>query len=339
MGTVESHHSNVICEPESSETKDDLTFATRSTKSNSDNSSNSCGSFCSDHSTFASRPQNSVGNMPKMQAELQDNFTEQSNNSYAKKPHNDTNFRAATPRPDSHEYYANNKIYDSKVQLSKKTKKPLNLGRTQDTTASTIGFFEANSSHFRNPNFSPSCTLRHPDLKNMSTPRTIPTFKQNQREHMTSPENCDGVKPINSLLESHSNNFVAIGSDLRTIDEVNDAIQKITDEESLPAPWYEIERKVVDYLRKSDQISTPLDFQSKLNVAVEEKGHIATSCDTAYLEKLYKHRTWNMYKLICEARQENYPNLYFAKCPKSDCRSNSLNASDTLSHEMIFDME
>jgi hypothetical protein len=141
--------------------------------------------------------------------------------------------------------------------------------------------------------------------------------------------------------------LVTIGTEVRTFEEVKKALSEISegkDDDRLPAPWHETERKVAEHLRKTQtsNASSPMKCpvrSQRTSDTLEDM--VSFSHDAVYLQKLYDRRTWNMYKLISESRHEG---THQASSDNLNSLSHftSLSLQDgeiAVSTEMIFDME
>jgi hypothetical protein len=135
--------------------------------------------------------------------------------------------------------------------------------------------------------------------------------------------------------------LITIGTDKRTVEEVKEAIDIIRaeqkDDESLPAPWHETQMKVAQYFKKNDIKTRALEcpIRPQFKDALDP---ISYSQDAVYLEKLYNLRTWNMYKLISEAREDGT----YEPSPSSLDTSSHHGINDDVdasTDDMMFDME
>lgn len=159
------------------------------------------------------------------------------------------------------------------------------------------------------------------------------------------PQKPQPVQPIHvtgPLQNSEPGALVTIGTDIRTVDEVQRAIKQLEAEEksdeSLPAPWHETEMKIAAFLRKQDKLSNPMELPAKGQQPMKCHIPVSQSQDTSYLERLYALRTWNMYNLISDARSDS---AYQPSPPRSDDgdpdSDGFLDHSD--GHCMVFEME
>mmetsp|Transcript_31570 Transcript_31570/g.44811 ORF Transcript_31570/g.44811 Transcript_31570/m.44811 type:complete len:306 (+) Transcript_31570:38-955(+) len=93
--------------------------------------------------------------------------------------------------------------------------------------------------------------------------------------------------------------------------------------ESLPAPVHEMDAKIYQYAHKTfetNNTSRPVAMRASSqhsynNPPVDDAPHSAE--DAAYLSRLYDLRTWNMYKRITEARQDQN---YYMRCEYANPR-------------------
>jgi hypothetical protein len=140
----------------------------------------------------------------------------------------------------------------------------------------------------------PPSTPQHSHyVKTMSLSSSQPSFHQMHR----SPS-----MQVKANLQPGS--FITIGKSIRKVEEVIEAFDVISanrNDESLPAPWHETERKISLYLSQNDGKATPIECPPRFQER-SDFGPVAVTHDVDYMERLYKIRTWNMHKLISDAR-------------------------------------
>ena len=144
-----------------------------------------------------------------------------------------------------------------------------------------------------------------------------------------------------SIPQLQPGSLITVGNSMRTVEEVKEAIGVITakrkNDESLPAPWHETEMKISQYLAKNETKTVPLECPQR-SPSVYASEPISFSNDTEYLERLYNIRTWNMHKLISDARQDYMHSPSIAPyCYNYQQDFNHGVAQE--SNDMIFDME
>lgn len=145
-----------------------------------------------------------------------------------------------------------------------------------------------------------------------------------------------------SIPQLEPGSLITVGNSMRTVEEVKEAIGVITaktkNDESLPAPWHETEMKISQYLAKNERNKTvPLECPQR-SPSVYASEPISFSNDTEYLERLYNIRTWNMHKLISDARQDYMHSPSIAPY----CYNYNKDFNHNIAQEcndMIFDME
>lgn len=190
--------------------------------------------------------------------------------------------------------------------------------------------------------------LRRDQQKSSSLPATRsaqaarPASFNSLPPHPQKPQPVQPIHVTGPLQNSEPGALVTIGTDIRTVDEVQQAIKELNAEEksdeSLPAPWHETEMKIAAYLRKKDKLSNPMELPTKGQKPMKCHIPVSNSQDTSYLERLYALRTWNMYNLISDARSDS---AYQPSPPRSDDGDQDsdgyLDHSD--GHCMVFEME
>eukprot|EP00541_Cyclophora_tenuis_P019291 CAMPEP_0116551318 /NCGR_PEP_ID=MMETSP0397-20121206/5896_1 /TAXON_ID=216820 /ORGANISM="Cyclophora tenuis, Strain ECT3854" /LENGTH=132 /DNA_ID=CAMNT_0004076207 /DNA_START=229 /DNA_END=627 /DNA_ORIENTATION=+ len=77
------------------------------------------------------------------------------------------------------------------------------------------------------------------------------------------------------------------------------------DAESLPRPSHEKELKVAEYLRQNATTSSPMQCPPRRAGASDPNSIAHSAGEAEYLSRLYNLRTWNMYKLIKETREND----------------------------------
>jgi len=120
------------------------------------------------------------------------------------------------------------------------------------------------------------------------------------------------------------------------------------DGEALPRPKLETERIFADYARSRSGTSTPVKLPSRSSQQQNQTVAVAHSSEEEekYLSRLYNIRTWNMYKLINEARSQQDHEHYELTQKQNPYTNDQLEAQADMttpssSHGMMFhiDME
>ena len=146
--------------------------------------------------------------------------------------------------------------------------------------------------------------------------------------------------PPEISTQQASDKLMTIGSSKVSIEEIKEAIDVIAaenDGDSLPAPWHETQMKIAQYLSYANSKTKPLECPPR-SQGGNTSEEIACSHDDAYLERLYNLRTWNMYKLISDAREDDgfAPALVYPTYRSTQVHSDELAVE---SHDLIFHMD
>jgi hypothetical protein len=180
----------------------------------------------------------------------------------------------------------------------------------------------------------------------LPAPSQRPQVPSRPTSAMSTPHMRNVTRTSRKSGDGRASSHITIGQEERSIQEVKAAMRELNqqkdDNDCLPAPWYETEMKVAQYLRsKGDIKTTPLECPKDRRAPVDDplEVPISVSQDHAYLERLYDLRTWNMYKLISEARQDG--SYQPSGQSTNDQGTNDAHAADSngSSHDMMFDME
>jgi hypothetical protein len=186
----------------------------------------------------------------------------------------------------------------------------------------------------------------HPNRVGVSSQRptslgALPTKTGLPLNRPTSAHSVKSAPPEISTQQASYKTLVTIGSSRVSIAEVKEAIDYIAaenDGDSLPAPWHETQMQIAQYLSYANSKTTPLECPPRSQGVTTSGDEISCSHDDAYLERLYNLRTWNMYKLISEAREDDgyapvlvYPNFSTTEVNRDDFAGEI--------HDMIFDMD
>lgn len=188
--------------------------------------------------------------------------------------------------------------------------------------------------------------VSHADRVGFSSQRptslgALPTTTELPLNRRTSAHSVKSAPAEISTQQASDKHLITIGSSRVSIAEVKEAIDKIAaqnDGDSLPAPWDETQMKIAQYLSHANSKTTPLECPPRTQGVSTSADEIVCSHDDAYLERLYNLRTWNMYKLISEAREDDgyapllvYPNFSSPEVHRDDLAGES--------HDMIFDLD
>jgi hypothetical protein len=180
---------------------------------------------------------------------------------------------------------------------------------------------------------SPSTTTHQQSHTGKSVPvsSSQPSFRQTDRS--PSIQGASNLKP---------GSLITIGNSIRTLEEVKEAFDVISsnrNDESLPAPWRETERKISQYLSQNDGKTTPIECPPRFQER-SDFGPVAVTHDVDYLERLYNIRTWNMHKLISDARERedhssNSMSYNYTYCYHHEANDHMSEGND----DMIFEMD
>lgn len=123
-------------------------------------------------------------------------------------------------------------------------------------------------------------------------------------------------------------------------------IQRIVehDADALPRPRVETERKIADYIRSQSVTTTPMELPANLARPYDPPTSVAHSADEEeHLARLYDLRTWNMYKLINDARANqdhpSYENQDNLDSSDESRQSQAAMMRRSSSHSMMFDLD
>lgn len=166
--------------------------------------------------------------------------------------------------------------------------------------------------------------------------------RKNLTQRPSQPTSIPQARPGNGYRSGNMRSLSLNSAD-RDYREISRLVEH--DAESLPRPTHERQRKVEEFLRQQSATSSPVQCPPQTGNRHDTELPAASHSlgETEYLSRLYDIRTWNMYKLIKETRDEDraqvQPQMSMVPMPSHQLRPIPGSPGEISETEMAFPMD